>query len=142
MTIESGLRSTLDTNVIFYALTENAKTGQALRALRQCSFLSVQVFNEYAHSSVRKRKRTLVEAMADLQALSEAVPNVAPIEYGHHREALHIAQRFQLSFYDSLMIAVALANGATTFYSEDMQHGMIIDDRLTISNPFLQADTQ
>ena len=30
----------------------------------------------------------------------------------------------------------------TTFYSEDMQHGMIIDDRLTISNPFLQADTQ
>ena len=142
MKIESELRSTLDTNVIFYALTENAKTEPALRALRQCSFLSVQVFNEYAHSSVRKRKRTLEEATGDLQALGEAVPSIAPIEYGHHCEALRIAQRYQLSFYDSLMIAVALANGATTLYSEDMQHGFLVDGRLTITNPFHSTESQ
>jgi predicted nucleic acid-binding protein len=39
------------------------------------------------------------------------------------------------------MIAVALENGATTLFSEDMHHGLVIDGKLTITNPFLSAES-
>jgi len=32
---------------------------------------------------------------------------------------------YNLSFWDSLIVAIALAGGADTLYSEDMQHGLI-----------------
>jgi len=35
-----------------------------------------------------------------------------------------------------LIVATALDAGCDTLYSEDMQHGQIIDNRLTIINPF------
>lgn len=34
------------------------------------------------------------------------------------------------------VIAAALASGCTVLYSEDMQHGQLIDGTLTIVNPF------
>jgi len=42
---------------------------------------------------------------------------------------------YHVSYWDSLIIASALAVGATTLYSEDMQDGLIINDQLTIVNP-------
>ncbi|WP_200943278.1 MULTISPECIES: hypothetical protein [unclassified Rhizobium] len=44
--------------------------------------------------------------------------------------------RFNLSIYDALMIAAALQADCHEIFSEDMQHGLVIDGRLTISNPF------
>lgn len=34
------------------------------------------------------------------------------------------------------MIATALAADCLTFYSEDVNHGLVIEDRLRILNPF------
>jgi predicted nucleic acid-binding protein len=39
-------------------------------------------------------------------------------------------------FWDSLIVAAALHGGATVLYSEDMQTGLTVNDRLTIHNPF------
>jgi predicted nucleic acid-binding protein len=36
-----------------------------------------------------------------------------------------------------LLLGVALLGGARTFYSEDMQHGLVIDEILRVVNPFL-----
>ena len=36
----------------------------------------------------------------------------------------------------SLVVATALEAGCVTLYSEDPQHGQVIDRRLTIINPF------
>jgi len=40
------------------------------------------------------------------------------------------------SYWDSLIVAVALDAGCSTLYSEDMQHGQRIEGQLTIVNPF------
>jgi len=42
---------------------------------------------------------------------------------------------YRLSFWDSLIIQAALHGGATTLYTEDLQHGQIIET-LSIENPF------
>jgi predicted nucleic acid-binding protein len=34
-------------------------------------------------------------------------------------------------------VAAALDAGCSTLYSEDMQHGQVVDGRLTIFNPLL-----
>jgi predicted nucleic acid-binding protein len=52
--------------------------------------------------------------------------------------ALDIAARYGFSHYDSLIIAATLESDCMTLYSEDLQHGQVIDQRLTIINPFKQ----
>ena len=43
----------------------------------------------------------------------------------------------QLSHWDSLIVAAALAAGCDTLYSEDMQDGQVFEGRLTLKNPFV-----
>jgi predicted nucleic acid-binding protein len=50
--------------------------------------------------------------------------------------ALNITERYGYSWYDSLIIAAALDAGCDTLYTEDLQHGQVIENRLTINNPF------
>lgn len=129
---------TLDTNIAIYAMTENAKLVVAESALSNCEFLSVQVLNEYANATMRKRLRTATEIRDDLSVLVGVASFIAPILVNDHHDAIRIADRYQISFYDALLIAVALANGATTLYSEDMHHGLVVDAKLTIIDPFLE----
>jgi predicted nucleic acid-binding protein len=51
-------------------------------------------------------------------------------------QASALRTRYQFSFWDSLICAAALASGTTTLYSEDMQDGLTIEHRLTVTNPF------
>ncbi len=48
-----------------------------------------------------------------------------------------IALSINLQVFDSKIIAAALVAGCSILYSEDMQNGLVIDNRLTIVNPFL-----
>jgi len=53
-----------------------------------------------------------------------------------HDLALELAERFQLSFYDGLIVAAAALAKCTTLYSEDMQDGQTIEG-VPIRNPFV-----
>ena len=128
--------STIDTNIAVYALSTDAKAGQAGEFLRRCAFLSVQVLNEYASVGVRKRRDSWEVVSADLTDLRNTVPRILPIDDDANRVAARIAERYRLSFYDALMLAVALTGGARTIYSEDMQHGLLIEGSLRIMDPF------
>ena len=57
-----------------------------------------------------------------------------------YRSGLRVQARYGYSFYDSLIVAAALAAGCTTLYSEDMQDGQRIEG-LTIRNPFAETTT-
>ena len=56
-----------------------------------------------------------------------------------YRRGLHVQARYNLAFYDSLIVAGALEADCRTLYSEDLQHGQQIDG-LTIVDPF-RADS-
>ena len=42
-----------------------------------------------------------------------------------------------MAYWDSIIVASALENRCSILYTEDMQHGQVVDQRLTIVNPFL-----
>lgn len=60
-----------------------------------------------------------------------------PITLEDHDMAMQIAARDGLDIFDSLLVASALQAGCSIFLSDDMQHGRMIEGRLTIRNPFL-----
>ena len=50
--------------------------------------------------------------------------------------ASELRSRYKLSYFDSIIVAAALNSGSNILYSEDMQHGLVVEGQLTIINPF------
>lgn len=96
--------------------------------------ISVQILNEFAHVARRKLKFSVGETRSFLNDLTVPL-SVVPVTIETHRLGLEIAERTQLGIYDSMIIAAAQLAGCTTLYSEDMQHGQVID-KLQIVNPY------
>ncbi|MHB8885653.1 MAG: PIN domain-containing protein [Methylovirgula sp.] len=64
-----------------------------------------------------------------------ASSEVAPLSLQTHERGLDLVERFKFSIYDAMIIAAAQLANCTTLYSEDFQHGQIIDG-LAICDPF------
>ena len=129
---------TFDTNVVFYAFTgAGPKAFAAQAVIERADFISVQVLNEFANAVRRKQDRPWPDIRLALDRLRLAVPAILPLDESAHLEATRLAERYQIGLYDALVLAVALIGEARTFYSEDLQHGMLIDESLRIVNPFL-----
>ena len=49
---------------------------------------------------------------------------------------MELIEKYQYSYWDSLLLASSLENKCSIIYSEDMQHEQIIEKKLKIINPF------
>jgi predicted nucleic acid-binding protein len=61
---------------------------------------------------------------------------VHPLTMEVHETGLGLARRYGFSTYDAMIAASALHAGCDTLWSEDMQHGMTLDEGLRIVDPF------
>ena len=128
---------TVDSNIAVYAFADAGRKAKiAADAIGRADFVSVQVLNEFASVASRKQGRSWTEIASKVADIRAAVGRVVSVEASANVDAIGIAERYRLSFYDALMLAVALAGGARTIFSEDMQHGLVIDDTLRIVDPF------
>jgi predicted nucleic acid-binding protein len=136
----------IDTNIWIYALLEAAsdpgKQQVALNLLRNLPLtvsinVSAQVINEFHWTLARKYRLTdnvvYDKAINGIVAVATAV---LPLELSTYLEAFAIRERYNFSLWDSLIVASALQAGCTTLYTEDLNHGMIVDKKLHIVNPF------
>lgn len=142
----------LDTNILIYLLEgKHAAAGETLSALELQAnqkadialtlleyndvVIGVQVLNEIC-SVVLRRKFDWSKCRMLLDTLEALCVAVIPLTLGIHKKGLALRERYQLQLYDAMLLAAALEADADTFYSEDMQHGQLIENRLTIKNPF------
>ena len=132
-----------DTNVLVYLFddAEPAKQSVARRLVSQAlaadsGCISYQVVQETLNVVTCKFKRPATPDEAQQILRRSLVPlwRVMPSPALYAR-ALDLRQRYQYSFYDSLIVAAALESGCTRLYSEDLQHGQQIEG-LIIENPF------
>jgi hypothetical protein len=56
-----------------------------------------------------------------------------------HDVGISLAERYQLSVYDSMIVSAALSAECDTLLSEDLQDGLLINGRLRLLNPFLRG---
>jgi predicted nucleic acid-binding protein len=48
-----------------------------------------------------------------------------------------LVEKYDFQIFDGIIVASALESGCDLLYSEDMQHGLLVEGRLRIRNPFL-----
>lgn len=126
-----------DTSVLFYLLSNDARKADRVEALlAHRGIISVQVLNEFSAVALRKMGLPLLEIKEILDTV-RAVCTVEPLTAITHDRGMGICERYKFSFYDSVIVAAALIVGAKVLYSEDLQHGQVIDRQLRIVNPFL-----
>ncbi len=128
--------SFFDTNVVVYiASGDTAKADRAEAAVAAGGAISVQVLNELTNVARRKMQMSWTETHAFLNTL-RALLTVHPLTVEIHETGLKLAERYGFSIYDAMITASALHAGCDTLWSEDMQHGLAMDEGLTIVNPF------
>ena len=128
--------SFFDTKVLVYlASGDPAKAGRAEAAVASGGTISVQVLNELANVARRKMELSWAETHAFL-FLVRGLLTVQAITIEIHETGLALAERYRLSTYDAMIAASALHADCDALWSEDMQHGLVIENRLRVCNPF------
>lgn len=126
----------IDTNITIYSLCKNSSKAHLAAPL----FLnSPTVFTQVLSETANIASKRLGLSIADIRRLIlwlEATCQIELISLPTINTALDIRERYQFSWYDSLIIAAALESNCNILYSEDMQHGQLINGSLRIVNPF------
>jgi len=132
----------VDTNVLLYSRDASEPAKQSLAAARLDELwenrrgrISVQVLNEYFVNVTRKLKPGLSaeEAWDDIEAL--AAWNPLPLDMALLTRSFAAHRRYQLSWWDAMIIAAAEAAGCSRILSEDLSDGASYFG-ITVENPF------
>jgi predicted nucleic acid-binding protein len=101
--------------------------------------VSTQVINEFIVVMTGKVSYPLsLETVESHVKKFRQVFDIHPIQISDCIKALSIAKRYKFSYWDSLIVAAARNSGCSLLYTEDMQSGQTIEEKLTIINPFFQ----
>ncbi len=136
------MRPFFDTNILIYSVDrdETVKSGPASELIethlvRGKGAISVQVLREFYSASRRlgsplsdEQAREMVDYFATFRTLSE--------DSGMVLGAVRRTGELSISFWDALIVEAALKSGADRLFTEDMQHGQIIEG-MRVENPFL-----
>ena len=128
----------VDSNIVCYCFSVVSQNQAALSVVRDAT-ISVQVLNEFANVARRKWKYSWPEVADAVALIRTYVAQVRPVDEATHDLGRALAERYKLNIYDGFIVAAAYLAECDTLYSEDMQHGMVIEGRLTIRNPFVAA---
>lgn len=137
----------IDTNIYIYALTQSQSSsdeGKRIIALSvfktliesQIIVTSTQVLNEFHSNLVKKFKLQDATVFNIVKQNILPISTIVPISLQTYHLAFDLRSEYNLSFWDSLVVASALENHCNTLYSEDMQHQQRIKNELLIINPF------
>jgi len=141
----------VDTNIFLYALTEPGeknrekdlpKRTKALELLTKLYneddiVVSVQVLNELHFNMVRKFNIDDDIVFKTLQENIFAIASVKSLTAQTYTKAFQVREKYNISYWDSLVVASALENNCTKLYSEDMQDGLVVDGIVNIINPLI-----
>jgi predicted nucleic acid-binding protein len=136
------MRRFFDTNVLvcLFDASASRKKARAQELLKEAvgeglALLSTQVLQEFFVAVTRKLSAPLTHEQAERAVRDLAKLPTAQIDTEMILKAIETMRRYGLSFWDSLIIQAALHGGATILYTEDLQHGQVIET-LAVENPF------
>lgn len=132
----------IDTNVLVYIHLFDEESQDKRKALQNLLhrridaelIINVQVINEFYNVLLRKNIEDNViqeKIHSQLEICSASELSLKTVF-----SAWKLREKYKYSYWDSLILASALENSCSILYSEDMQHGQIIENNLKIINPF------
>ncbi len=138
-----NVRFFLDTNIFVYSFDQKApqKSARASELIRQAvrsrnGIVSYQIVQEFFNVALRRFEHRMTAAEAEQYLATTFRPLMAVNSSAAlYVDALRLSSSYNLSWYDSLVVAAAVEGGAQVLYSEDFQHGQEFG-KLRIENPF------
>ena len=127
----------IDSNIIVYLVDNRSKekTKKTQEFLSPDFFISTQVITENVNVCLKKlhlnKETTFDFARRILKRF-----RILQITEATLLKSFEISIKYQLSSWDSIIIATAILNNCSIIYSEDMQDGLIVENSVTIINPF------
>ena len=130
----------IDTNILIYAYSSDEKEKRdVVRDIIENSRINVVISTQVVNEFINVMRKKMTVSRMDLQIAVDELSQfgfVSLIDMGTISRALSISKLFKYAYFDSLIIASALENSCKILYSEDMQHGQVLEKKLTILNPF------
>jgi len=133
----------VDTNLLVYAHDTHAgpKSVRAQELLTQLwreqrGVLSTQVLQEFCVNVRRKFQQPMTTAEVREAVLVYANWRVVVNTSDSVLRALELERRYQISFWDAMIVQAAESAGCEMLYSEDLSHGQEYGGVLVV-NPFL-----
>ena len=134
----------VDTNILVYAHDadageKHAAAAQALADLWQYrnGILSTQVLQELYITLTRKVTSPVTGNVARRLIRNYLTWDLVLNDGAIILYAGEIADNYQLSFWDGLIVAAAYSKNAAIILTEDMNHGQVVEG-IRIENPFLK----
>ena len=134
----NGAKIFFDTNILLhmYSSADAAKQARAQQLFRSCvgrMVLSTQVVQEFYAAGERK----LGLPRRKVQDTATALLDLPLVVIGREQivSAFAIRERYQISFWDALILSAAQSAGAEVVYTEDLNDGQRYGT-VTVRNPF------
>jgi predicted nucleic acid-binding protein len=128
----------LDTNILIYAHsnTEPMKKQIVENIIKHDEniIISTQVINEFINVMHKRKAVPFQKLVTVINEFSENFI-IAQITVHTIEQALNIANQYNYSYFDSLMLSAALEHNCSIMYTEDMHHEHTLGT-LIIKNPF------
>ena len=128
----------LDTNVFVYTQSkgEQSKRNIALNAMKKYDcYTSTQIFNEISNVMTKKLKMPISEVKQIISAINDRC-EVNLVTHEVVQKALDLKEIYGYSYYDSLILAAAVSSDCDYVFSEDLQDGQCIENKIEIVNIF------
>lgn len=127
----------LDSNICLYLFDKDeSKFEKAKSLIDNSPIISTQVINENINVCLRKLKLTTKEAFRHADYLKDK-SSLVYVKYKTIIISSVVMDRYNFSYFDSLIIASAFENECSVLYSEDLQSNQVIFNTLKIINPFI-----
>ena len=124
-----------DSNIILYLVSNDlVKADKAEQLIFNGGTINIQVLNEVANVSRRKAGMSWTETRNFLSIIRELL-DVEPIILETHTIGISLAERYGFSIYDAMIASAALLAECDILFSEDLQDGLFIENRLRVRNP-------
>ena len=128
----------IDSNVFVYLYSETEAEKQKIAQNCIDSYecvISTQVLNEFCNVCIKKFHKNINEIKGSVEEILEG-STVLFVEIEDISYAIFLHEKYGYGYWDCLMLVSALKSECTYIFTEDMQDGQIIEDKLTIKNVF------
>ncbi|MEW6419821.1 MAG: PIN domain-containing protein [Nitrospirota bacterium] len=131
----------LDSNILIYSSLQDdkGKHNETLNFLEKLKgkivFISTQVINEVYVALLKHELED--EDIQNIVLKIIDIYNSSIITVDTIKKSWNLRRIYNLSYWDSLIVASALESRCEVLYTEDMQDDLVINNTLTVKNPFL-----
>lgn len=134
-----GADTFLDTNILIYAAIGRQDTPEKFeisRGLLTSDFgLSAQILAEFYHNATRKGATPLTQDIATEWVNTLSLKPCVHVDINVVKDGIALSKKYKTSYWDGAILAAATKLGATTLYSEDLNHGQSYGS-VRVINPF------